>query len=243
MKEMRRPFAVRRGIPAALFALAVTAHASAAWAEQGAIVSATVSATSIDAGISPGITGSFAYRFTNIVGLGLEVSWVPALTPEAPTIPNLAGLGGIGSAIYPPVPILPAISVSADGGHAVIVSSNVRLEIPTRSRFAPYVIAGGGVGTVEEDLTLKVSAPDVIIQSAPDLAALGFTPLPIADILRAYSQPISRSFTDVALTAGGGIDIRLSPRWAVDVDLRYTALIGSRDLHIGRYGGGISYKF
>jgi len=173
----------------------------------------------------------------------VEVSWVPALTPEAPIIPNLAGLGGIGSAIYPPLPIRPAISVSADGGHAVIVSTNVRLEIPTRSRFAPYVIAGGGVGTVKEDLTLRVAPPDVIIQSAANLAALGFTEFPIADILRAYSQPISRSFTDVALTAGGGLDIRLSPRWAIDVDLRYTALVGSRDLHIGRYGGGISYRF
>src|SRR5436305_1353128 len=59
MKQTRRPFAVGRGIAAALVAVAVTAHAPAASAEQGAIVSATVSATSIDAGVSPGVTGSF----------------------------------------------------------------------------------------------------------------------------------------------------------------------------------------
>jgi opacity protein-like surface antigen len=224
-----------------LVALATLASARQASAEQGAIVSANVSATSIDAGVNAGMTGAFAYRFTNRVGLGLEVMWVPVLTPKAPEVPTLPA-STISPAIYPPVPIVPRITFAPEGGHAVVVSTNVRFEIPTRSRFVPYVMAGGGVGTVKEDYTVKTSFPDVVIQSIAGLDALGLA-TPIVNVLQASSQPLSRTFTAVALNVGGGVSINLDRRWAADVDLRYLSLLGSRTTHIGRYGGGISYRF
>jgi opacity protein-like surface antigen len=239
MPETHRGSRRRGTLLVALLAAAVFAPARQAAAAEGAIASAYVSATSIESGVSAGVTGAFAYRFTNVVGLGVEVMWVPALTPDTPAAPTVPTVG-ITPAIFPPVPIVPRVSFTADGGHAVVVSTNVRFEIPTQSRLAPYVIVGGGVGTVKEDYTVKASFPDVVIQTFPGLDAL---PLPISSLLPAYSQAISRTFTSVALTAGGGISINLNRRWAADLDLRYVSLVGSRTTHIGRYGGGVSYKF
>src|SRR5262249_2894670 len=158
-------------------------------------------------------------------------------TSDFPAVPST----GTGATIFPPVPIIPTISLSADGGRAFVVSTNVRVEIPTESRFAPYLIAGGGFGAIKEDCTLKVSIPDVVIQAIPELSALGFA-IPITNLRSSSSQPISRTVASVALTAGGGVSINLNRRWSADVDLRYISLVGSRTTHIGRYGGGISYK-
>ena len=204
------------------------------------MVTANVSATSIEAGTSASVSGAFTYRFTKAVGLGIEVVWVPSLTPDTSNFPGVPSTS-TNATIFPPIPIIPTISLSGDGGRTVVVSTNVRFEIPTDSRFAPYVIAGGGFGTIKEDYTLKLSLPDVLIQAITELSALGF-PIP-ANLTGPYSQPISRTLTSVALTAGGGVSINLNRRWAADVELRYVSLIGSQTTHIGRYGGGVSYKF
>jgi opacity protein-like surface antigen len=195
--------------------------------------------------MSPAVAGAFTYMFTNAVGLGVEVTWVPTLTPELPMVPDLfPATGSSGAAIFPPIPILPTLSYSDTGGRAVIMSTNLRLAVPTRSsRFTPYVMAGGGVATIKEEWTATLSLPDVVIQSFGDLAAFGSTTFPFYSMFNPISVPVSRTFTSLALTAGGGVSINLNRQWSADVDLRYLALLGSRDLHVGRYGGGVSYKF
>jgi opacity protein-like surface antigen len=230
MKQMRQPFGIGRRIPAALFALALTARAPAVCAEQGAIVSVNVAGTSIGEGVSAAVTGAFAYQLTTVVGLGVEVMWVPTLTPKVPGVSDIITASDSTSGFVLPTPV---IRLSPDGGRAVIVSSNVRLQIPTTTqRLVPYVIAGGGVGTVREDITYELTVPlDILLLGLPMLPPI------------ARSQSISHSFTDLALTLGGGVNIYTTNRLAIDVDLRYIALLGTRDLHIGRFGGGISYKF
>jgi opacity protein-like surface antigen len=228
MTQTRRRSQVHRHLLAALVALAALAQPRPAAAGEGAIVSAHVAATSIGDGVTAAVTGAFAYQFTDVVGLGVEVMWVPTLTPKVPDVRDLATVSS--SAFGFPIPV---VRFSPDGGRAVVASSNVRLQIPTNTpRLAPYVIAGGGVGTVREDITYELAVPlDSLLPGLPNLPAIP------------RSQSLSTSFTDLALTLGGGVNIFTTNRLAVDVDLRYIALLGTRDLHIGRFGGGISYKF
>ena len=56
-------------------------------------------------------------------------------------------------------------------------------------------------------------------------------------------QPVERSSTDLALTLGGGVSVLVVDHVSVDVDLRYLRLIGPRDLNVGRFGIGASYRF
>jgi len=214
---------------AALIALAALSPAGPAAAAEGALVSANVGATSIGDGVSTAVTGAFAYQFTNVVGFGVEVMWVPTLTPKVPQIPDIATATSLGGFGFP----TPVIRFSADGGRAVVVSSNIRLQIPTTtSRLVPYVIAGGGVGTVREDISYELTIPlDILLPGLPALPPI------------ARAQSLSTSSTNLALTLGGGIDIYTTERLAIDVDLRYLALLGDRDRHIGRFGGGVTYKF
>jgi len=219
----------------ALLALAALSYARPAAAAEGALASVNVAATAIGDGISPAVTGAFAYQFTDVVGLGVEVMWVPTLTPKVPALFDaIDAIQRISPFGFPQ----PGIRFSGDGGRAVIVTSNVRLQLPTASgRLVPYVIAGGGVGTVREERSIEFNIP---ASSFPaDSLFAGLPPVPAFT----GSYPISNSFTDLALTLGGGVNIYTTSRLAIDVDLRYLALLGARDVHIGRFGGGITYKF
>jgi len=224
-----------RSLMTLLLAVALLSHGRAAAAADGALVTANVGATSIGDGLSTALTGAFAYQFTRVVGLGVEVTWVPTLTPKVPAIPDLvAASASISPYIYP----APSIRISPQGGRAVIVTSNVRLQIPTTtSRVVPYVIAGGGAGTIRQDVSIGITFPGIPLPAESLFPGLGS----LIDSLP--SQSISTSSTSLALTLGGGINIYTTDRLAIDVDLRYLALLGDRDVHLGRFGGGITYKF
>ena len=42
---------------------------------------------------------------------------------------------------------------------------------------------------------------------------------------------------------GGGVSLRATDRWWFDVDARYFGVLGDRDLQVGRYGGGVTFRF
>jgi opacity protein-like surface antigen len=42
---------------------------------------------------------------------------------------------------------------------------------------------------------------------------------------------------------GGGVSFAMGNRWSIDGDVRYVAIGGDRDLHIGRFGAGVTYRF
>ncbi|HEY7170702.1 MAG TPA: outer membrane beta-barrel protein [Vicinamibacterales bacterium] len=235
---MRRRSPSQTILIGALLTLAVLSGARSAGAADGALASANVAATSIGDGLSTGVTGAFAYQFTNVVGFGVEVMWVPTLTPKVPQIPDIVPVGAsISPYVYPTT----SIRISPDGGRAVIVTSNVRLQIPTTSsRVVPYVIAGGGAGTVRQDVSISISFPGIQLPADNPLPALGSL---VESLRSASTSSISTSSTNLALTLGGGINVYTTDRLAIDVDLRYLSLLGDRDVHVGRFGAGITYKF
>jgi opacity protein-like surface antigen len=234
----RTPDSIRRTRALIVFALLASALGRAPAAAQttttGPLASVAVFGSSVGDGTSAGVTGGVAYRFNRALAFGIEVTAVPSLTPGDPT-PGANGrleesfvaTGGSVS-IFPPV-IVPIYRYEEEGGRAAIFTTNVRLEIPLASpRVLPYVIGGGGISTVREQFTLTVEYPDFVIQSFP---------------VRPFSQTITQSATDLALTLGGGISFRATDHLWIDADLRYFALLGHVDRHIGRFGGGVSYRF
>jgi hypothetical protein len=208
----------------------------------GGIASATVSAMSIGDGTSASIAGAIGYRFNPVVALGIEYTVVPRLTPEIPEIPiPLGGYETVGISFPSPVGISfpsPAVTVEDDGGHATIFTTHLRLTIPTRfPRISPYLIGGAGVGTVTDKIEYTIAYPALTFigpGGQQTIAPPRFLP---------RTTSVNRTTTDFTAALGGGVSFLAGGHWSFDVDARYMAIFGPRDAHIGRYGGGITYRF
>lgn len=229
-----------RVIAAATLSLLGIAHGAPAWAQppNGGIASATVSAaTNIVDGTSVSIAGAMGYRFNPLVALGVEFMFVPSLSADIPDIPIPLGLGGqFGGVSYPS----PAIRIGDDGGHATIFTTHLRLTIPTRSRrISPYLIGGAGVGAVTDTFQYTITYPPITFTG---LTGLGGATV-IYPSLLPRSEFISRTTTDFTATFGGGVSFLAGDHVSFDVDARYFGIFGRRDAQIGRFGGGITYRF
>jgi hypothetical protein len=201
----------------------------------GGIASAAVSAVSIEDGTSASIAGTVGYRFSATVALGVELMVVPRLTPEVPEILRPLTITTAFDGIVLPSP---TITVESDGGHATIFTGNLRLTIPTRSRrISPYLVGGAGVGTVTDKIEYTYIYPPLILNvpfGQPTIFPPPFAP---------RTESIDRTTTDFAAIFGGGVSFLTNEHWSLDVDARYIEIFGRRDARIGRYGGGITYRF
>jgi opacity protein-like surface antigen len=212
-------------------------------AESGGTANLILSATTIEEGAALAITGAIGYRFNRIVGVSLELTGVPSFDPELPEVaaptPLPLGIGGngpvsvgnIGGIVFP----VPAHEFSDEEGEATIFTANLRLDIPTRwRRLQPYVVSGAGVAHVRDEFTVTTGFPRFILPGLP-----GTTIYDIPSI----SREVAQSSTDMAVTIGGGIGLRVAQQLVLEGDVRYLAVLGARDLQIGRFGVGISYRF
>jgi hypothetical protein len=226
---VRTAFAV-----AAALSVLVAAPVSAQ-TNSGGIASAAVSAMSIEDGTRASIAGAIGYRFNPIVSLGVELTVVPSLTPDIPEFPTpLSALSYVDGISFP----TPVITIESDGGHASIFTANLRLTIPTRSRrISPYLIAGAGVGTVTDKLRYTIVYPPIRLTAPAGATVIFPAPFP------PQTESITNTTTDFAAAFGGGVGFLANDHWSFDVDARYIGIFGWRDLRIGRYGGGITYRF
>jgi opacity protein-like surface antigen len=210
-------------------AILVAAFAAPAAAQSpvdtGVFASVALSASTIGKGTPVAISGGIGYRLTPLFGLGAEVTVVPSLTARVPRSPELA---------FQRFQTLP-VQFEQDGGHAVVFTSNARFEWPLGStRVRPYIIGGGGVGQVRERVRARVSL--VPGQCPPGL----FCP---QVVLGQTTVRVDDDSTDLALTIGGGVSIRVRGPMAIDVEGRYLSLLGRRDYNVGRFGGGLTFRF
>ena len=157
------------------------------------------------------------------VGFGVELTSVPVLKPDTATLRSTTIIDSLGSAVV--LNSVAGPTVSASDGRAMVFTTNVRIELPVAARFLPYVVGGGGIANIKDKftVTLPVPVPGIPIVIQP--------------------QAVTQSSNDLALTAGGGASILLTGHVSVDVDGRYLRLISSRDLNVGRFGIGLSYRF
>jgi hypothetical protein len=89
----------------------------------------------------------------------------------------------------------------------------MRVQLPTAAaRLVPFFVVGGGSANVRRSVDVVVPLPVVIPPKGVIL------PVPL---LRSITQHIATSSNDLALTIGGGLDVRVIPHVAVNADLRY----------------------
>jgi len=203
--------------------------------DRGAVVSGGVSATNISSHTDVAFAGTFGYRFNRVFGMEIEATAVPDLkapfSNEFPVILNSSAVsnsGAVTSLIFPG-PVL-----QDAGGRLVIFTTNARIEIPTVSaRVMPYFVAGGGIASTRR--TAQVTYPFPFLLPA--------TQVPVVVQPRSTSYPVISSSTDLALTLGGGVDVRVMKRLSIEVDLRLFRLLGYDDSNVGRFGVGVRYRF
>jgi opacity protein-like surface antigen len=199
----------------------------------GASVSGNVSAINIDSHTTVAYTGAFDYRFSNVVGLELELTYAPSLEPR------------FSSSIIQPLPAsssiiglpIPAPTFANGTGRAVIFSNNVRVAVPTTTaRLEPFFVAGGGVANVQQTADLRYTFPTIGGAVAGGPLVLGTQTL---------SQRVTSSSVGLALTLGGGVGIKATEHLWIDADLRLIRVMGERDQdqNVGRFGAAARYRF
>jgi opacity protein-like surface antigen len=197
--------------------------ASPLWAQPalGPIVSGAVSGIAIDENAGLAFSGAAGYRFNRAFGMGVEILSMPSLEIGRP-----GPLSGNGI----------RIDYADPSTRLTVFTANVRLEVPTTSqRVLPYVVAGGGIASVQErvDVIIAIETPFLTI---PEIRYPTIYPPPTW-------SPYVFSSTELALTFGGGVSLPAGGHFSVDVDLRYLRLVADRDRNVGRFGLGASYRF
>jgi opacity protein-like surface antigen len=216
-------------VSCAITILCVSAGAQAQ--EQGASVSGNVSALNMDSHTSVAYTGAFDYRFSNVVGLEIELTYAPSVKPrfDGAAIPPLPASSSI---IGLPIPS----PIFTNGtGRAVIFSNNVRVAIPTTTaRLEPFFVAGGGVADVKQTADLRYTFPTIGGAFAGGPLILG---------TQTISQRVTSSSLGLALTLGGGVGIKATEHLWIDADLRLIRVLGDSDQNVGRFGAAARYRF
>jgi opacity protein-like surface antigen len=183
---------------------------------QGALVSGLVSAAASDGTTSPSYGGGVTWRFNQALGIGVELTHLPSLPSSFPRIYCCGG--------------------DDAEARATVFTTNVRLEIPTTStRVVPFVIGGGGVAGVTQSYD---------VMYAQLVASLGLDPAVIntGPIFPGPSH-FENTTTNMALTLGGGASFLVTGHVALDADIRVLHIMGNESRNIGRFGGGVSYRF
>jgi opacity protein-like surface antigen len=182
---------------------------------QGALAYGSVAAAVSGDTTSAAYGGGGAWRFNRAFGLGVELSHIPSLDSDFPRI----------------------FCCGEDSDMSVTTfTTNVRLEVPTTSsRIIPFVMAGGGVAAVTQSYSVIYAQ----LANPIDLRAIGLNTVPI------LPQPSDLEYTNtnMALTLGGGASFLLGNHFAIDADLRLLHVMGNDSRNIGRFGGGVSYRF
>jgi opacity protein-like surface antigen len=183
---------------------------------QGALVSGSVAAAVSDDTTSPAFGGGVTWRFNRVLGMGVELTHLPSLSSNFPRIYCCGG--------------------DDSDTRATVFTTNVRLEIPTTStRVVPFVIGGGGVAGVTQSYS-------VMYAQLPNVLGLGLVGINTVPIMPGPS-PIEITTTNMALTLGGGASFLLTGHVALDADVRILHIMGNDARNIGRFGGGVSYRF
>lgn len=205
----------------------------------------------------PAIAASVGYRFANRLSFDVEVTAADGAADRFSSVPlfgrSAAGRAGIfrggmmpaGSrqgveartpAAGASAGVLPIgafsprdLRIDRDGSTA-LATFGFRYELPSQvMRFMPYLSGGIGIARTEESFSVSLSPG---IAARPGMNA---TARPIVDI------DDTSSHTGLATSAGVGASIRIFRQLSADLDVRYFRLDRGRNL--GRFGGGLSYRF
>ena len=108
-------------------------------------------------------------------------------------------------------------------------SERFKVVVPTAGTLRPYVLGGGGVASVKQDVAFTVGGTDV----TSNLPQLGVT----------LGSDLSGTFTKPMVVAGGGV---MWPwqRLVVDLQYRYGRIFADDGgINVSRAGVGIGFRF
>lgn len=193
------------------------------------------------------LTASVGYRFLDRVSFEVEVTGTES--PEVDHWFRIANADDSGAARFgnlmtrsaailgqlPGAPITvggPFGRPTVDGfrgeteGRTLIAMLGFRYELPTQGgRLRPYVNAGLGMARTDQEFSFSI-LPAVLRALGANTGAI---------------REIEESRTGLAAGAGVGASVRVYKALSVDVDARYLRL--DRSQNLGRFGGGVSYRF
>ena len=157
-------------------------------------------------------------RIAPRLGLDVDVLYVPDL--GLPT--DLIVIQTFGAAFAP--------VEREERSRLVAFLTKMTVEFPVANgRVWPYLTGGGGVGSLRQTITFRNM------------------PLPLAEALGVQIFPppeLDRTATDLALTIGGGVDVRLWKGFAVGGDIRYLRLSDDTEgVDFAFVTSRISYRF
>ena len=109
-------------------------------------------------------------------------------------------------------------------------AAGVKFLIPVKSKLQPYVMAGGGIAKVKQDVTFAVGGTDVTDNMAQYGVVLG--------------TDLSGDFTKAMATFGGGIVWPMWQRLVVDFQYRYGRIFAEdQGINVNRAGVGVGVRF
>jgi len=179
-----------------------------------------------EGGQAPLVAGGAGLRLTRNIGLDLEVLHVEGLGFSSPDF--LIQRGAPEILFAPPFRFAHESSVTA-------FTTRVTAEFPVAGdRLFPFLTGGGGVGRSTERFSFR---------------CVGGCPVPAVTDLRLgssiYPYPdANRSQTGLALTVGGGVDVRLWRGMAVGGEVRwFRLLLDQQDHDAAHVAARASYRF
>src|SRR5262245_29100147 len=222
---------------AVTIALILGLSASAAAQDRtSAFVGGSVSAANTANHTEIAFAGLFGYRFSRVVSFVIEATVVPDVRGPFPVdspfiqTTNSSTSNSVSSSS---LVVFPGPFFSNPGGRIVLFTNTARIDIPTTSsRVTPFFAAGGGVANVRR--TADFGIPFPLVPTLPP-------GLPID--IRSITQRVTSSSTDLTLTIGGGVGVRVASSLWLDADLRVFRLFGDEDRNLGRFGVGVRYAF
>ena len=184
-----------------------------------------------DGGTTVMTAGGAGLRLTRQLGLDFEVMHIPELdmSDDDEFVIQRA---------RPYVAIFPPITFDRDGSLTTFLT-RFTVDFPVAgNRLIPFVSAGGGIGHLSQrtesrfDRDIPIAEP--LLNSANSASTRLIFPRPVFD----------RSETGLALTVGGGVDVRLWRGLGVGADVRWLRLLGElEDLDVANVVARVSYRF
>lgn len=185
------------------------------------------------------VGGSFGDGSTSLLtggGAGLRVTRNLGIDFEVFHVNNL-DLSDEDFFIARPLPLIFPPPSIRDEGNVTAFLTKLTADFPVAGdRLIPFVSGGGGVGRIHRQIS--VDFPD---RRRPGVPAVNEI---LNDLFAPFPQRFEHSETGLALTLGGGLDVRLWQGLAVGAEVRWMRVLASQNtFDFAHIASRVSYRF
>jgi opacity protein-like surface antigen len=176
--------------------------------------------------------GGFASSVGNTTG-DVQLEGGFRIGPHVMVFGNVGRFGNLQADLQPTINAT-ASALAANQGLTVIgggslpaayFTGGLRVEVPTNSRFMPYVLGGLGVARLDPQAQFAFSSGTMPDGSTP---AVGTDVTPVLTSAGSFTAPAASSA--LMFTLGGGVQFPLVPHWVADAGYRYSRIAADSSL-------------